>query len=151
MGGPPPPPPPPKIPTVIILTVDTENIEPNKQSIIDNVVFTDNQGDPGETKGRPDLYVSTVDKGSTCTWQGVAKNGRDTINITVVAKKAVGGGADILSEITLGDPINDPNVTSTVKNIDITGTESYNVSFIINKNDSQVYTVDPKLKMKQKT
>ncbi|WP_299116907.1 hypothetical protein [uncultured Winogradskyella sp.] len=134
--------------TVITLTVDTDNIEPNRQSINDNVVFTDNQGDPGENSGRPDLYVSTVNKGKNCTWQGVAKNGRDSINITDVAKKAVGGGADILEEITLGDPINEPKVTSTVKSSIINGTESYNVTFIINKNANQVYTVDPKLKMK---
>lgn len=147
MGGPPPPPPPK--PTIITLTVDTENIQPTKESINNNVVFTDNQGDPAETPGRPDLYVSTVDKGSTCTWQGVAKNGRDTVNITVVAKKSTDGGADILEEITLGDPINDPDVVATVKNLDIDGTESYNVSFIINKNMSQVYTVDPKLQIKK--
>lgn len=137
--------------TVITLTVDTENIKPNTASINENVVFSDNQSDPAENPGHPETYVSSVIKGSTCTWQGVAKNGRDTINITDVAKKPVGGGADILSEITLGDPIKDPNVTSTVKNSDINGTESYNVSFIINKNDSQVYTVDPRLKMVIKT
>ncbi|WP_178988485.1 hypothetical protein [Winogradskyella schleiferi] len=136
--------------TVITLTVDTDNIKPNEQSIKDNVVFTDNQSDPAENPGHPDKYVSTVNKGHKCTWQGAAKNKRDTINITVVAKKPVGGGADILEEITLGDPINDPNVISTVKNSVITGTESYNVSFIINKNDSQVYTVDPKLRMNPK-
>jgi len=133
--------------TVITLTVDTENIKPNVQSIKDNVVFSDNQSDPKENPGHPETYLSAVNKGKNCTWQGDANNKRDTINITVVAKKADGGGADILSEITLGDPINDPNVTSTVKDSVINGTESYNVSFIINKNDSQVYTVDPRLRM----
>ncbi|WP_179007033.1 hypothetical protein [Winogradskyella forsetii] len=135
--------------TVITLTVDTENIKPNEQSIKDNVVFTDNQSDPAENPGHPDAYVSTVIKGSSCTWQGVAKNGRDTINITDVAKKPVGGGADILEEIALGDPFDDPKVTAKVKNKAITGPESYNVTFMINKNESQVYTIDPKLKMKR--
>ena len=83
--------------------------------------------------------------------KALQKNGRDTINISDVAKKAVGGGADILAEITLGDPINDPKVIASVKNSDITGPESYNVSFIINKNESPVYTVDPKLQIRQKT
>ncbi|MBO3116953.1 hypothetical protein J4050_09350 [Winogradskyella sp. DF17] len=135
--------------TIITLTVDTENIQQNEQSIKDNVVFSDNQSDPAENPGHPETYVSTVFKGSTCTWKGVAKNGRDTINITDVAKKSKGGGADILAEITLGDPIKDPNVTSTVKNADIPGDECYNVTFIINKNDRQPYTVDPRLKMKR--
>jgi hypothetical protein len=134
--------------TVITLTVDTENIQPNEESIKNNVVFSDNQSDPAENPGHPDTYVSTVFKGSTCTWQGASKNGRDTVNITVVAKKP-NGGADILSEITLGDPINDPKVTSTVKNEDIKGTESYYVTFIINKNASQPYTIDPRLKINQ--
>ncbi|WP_411895137.1 hypothetical protein [Winogradskyella sp. A2] len=136
--------------TVITLTVDTDKIQPNKQSIIDNVVFTDNQGDPDETKGRPDLYVSTVNKGATCTWQGAAKNKRDTVNITEVSKKSEGGGADILAEITLGDPIADPNVTSKVRSDAISGEECYNVTFIINKNPSPTYTVDPRIKMNPK-
>ncbi|MDY2586595.1 hypothetical protein [Winogradskyella aquimaris] len=136
--------------TVITLTVDTDNIQPNEQSIKDNVVFTDNQSDPKENPGHPETYVSTVFKGSTCTWQGASKNGRDTVNITNVAKKSKDGGADILAEITLGDPINDPKVTSTVKNEDIDGTESYFVTFIINKNTGQPYTVDPKLQIKKK-
>ncbi|TCK69316.1 hypothetical protein DFQ05_0837 [Winogradskyella wandonensis] len=134
--------------TVITLTVDTDNIQPNEQSIKDNVVFTDNQSDPAENPGHPEIYVSTVIKGSTCTWQGASKNGRDTINITVVAKKSLDGGADILEEITLGDPINEPKVIAKVKNKDIKGPESYFVTFIINKNASQPYTVDPKLQMK---
>lgn len=132
--------------TVITLTVDTDNIQPNEQSIKDNVVFSDNQSDPAENPGHPDKYVSTVNKGKTCTWQGVAKNKRDTVNITVVAKKP-NGGADILSEITLGDPISDPKVTSTVKSTAVSGDESYSVTFIINKNPTPAYTVDPRLKM----
>lgn len=135
--------------TVITLTVDTENIKPNEQSIKDNVVFTDNQSDPAENPGHPETYVSTVIKGSTCTWQGVAKNGRDTVNITDVAKKTNGGGADILAEITLGSPINDPKVVANVKNADISGTESYYVTFIINRNMSPSYTVDPKLQIRK--
>lgn len=135
--------------TVITLTVDTDNIQPNEQSIKDNVVFTDNQSDPAENPGHPETYVSTVNQGKTCTWQGAAKNKRDTVNITVVAKKP-NGGADILSEITLGDPITDPKVTSTVQNKAITGEESYYVTFIINKNPSPAYTVDPRIKMNPK-
>lgn len=135
--------------TIITLTVDTDNIQNNEQSIKDNVVFSDNQSDPAENPGHPEKYVSTVNKGHKCTWQGAAKNKRDKVNITVVAKKPVDGGADILEEITLGDPINDPKVIATVKNADIKEPECYNVSFIINDNKKQVYTVDPRLKIKQ--
>ena len=54
----------------------------------------------------------------------------------------------ILEEIALGDPFDDPKVIAKVKNKDIKGFEFYNVTFMINKNESQVYTIDPKLKMK---
>lgn len=135
--------------TIITLEVDTDALIANPSDINNCVVFSDNQSDPAETPGRPDLYVSTVNQGATCTWQGVAKNKRDKINITVVAKKTKGGGADILEEITLGDPINDPNVVAKVKNAKISGEECYNVTFIINKNTSQSFKVDPRLKINQ--
>lgn len=137
--------------TVITLTVDTDALISDPSNIKNCVVFSDNQSDPAENPGHPETYVSTVIKGSSCTWQGVAKNGRDTINITDVAKKSVDGGADILEEIALGDPFDDPKVTAKVKNKDITGPESYNVTFMINKNESQVYTIDPRLKMRERT
>ncbi len=135
-------------PTVITLHVDTDKLISDPTNKNDYVVFTDNQSDPAETKGHPETYVSTVNKGLSCDWQGVADNKRDKVNITDVSKKAIGGGADILGEITLGDPFTDPKVTASVKNKAIKGFEYYNVTFMINKNESQVYTIDPKLKMK---
>ena len=135
-------------PTVITLHVNTEKLISDPTNIDNYVVFTDNQGDDPETPGQPGNYVSTVNKGLSCEWQGVADNNIDKINFTDVSKKATGGGADILEEIALGDPFDDPKVTASVKNKDIKGFEFYNVTFMINKNESQVYTIDPRLKMK---
>ncbi len=138
--------------TIITLTVDTEKLIADPTNKDKYVTFSDNQGDAAETPGQPGDYESTVIKGLSCEWQGVSVNKRDKVNITIVSKKATGGGADILAEIALGDPFDDPKVTASVKNIDIKGFEYYNVTFMINKNESQVYTIDPKLKMKgQKT
>jgi hypothetical protein len=134
--------------TVITLTVDTENLIADPANKNKYVTFSDNQGDAAETPGEPGDYESTVIKGLTCEWQGVAVNKRDTVNITDVSKKAEGGGEDILEEITLGDPFDEPKVTAKIKNKDIDGFEYYNVTFMINKNESLVYTIDPRLKMK---
>jgi len=137
--------------TVITLTVDVDNLIADPDNVDKYVEFSDNQGDAPETPGQPGNYESTVIKGLACEWQGVVKDNKPgQINITDVSKKAVGGGADILAEITLGDPFDDPKVTASVKNEDITGYEYYNVTFMINKNESLVYTIDPKLQMKRK-
>lgn len=138
-------------PTVITLTVDTDKLISDPAKKNDYVVFSDNQSDdPGETKGHPETYTSTVMKGLSCTWQGVSLNKRDKVNITDVSKKSEGGGADILEEIALGDPFKDPKVTAKVKNKDIVGPEYYNITFMINGNESLVYTIDPILKMRAK-
>lgn len=134
--------------TVITLTVDTENLIADPANKNKYVTFSDNQGDAAETPGDPGDYESTVIKGLTCEWQGVAVNNRDKVNITDVSKKAEGGGADILEEIALGDPFDEPKVIAKIKNKDIDGFEYYNVTFMINKNESLVYTIDPRLKMK---
>lgn len=134
--------------TVITLTVDTDKLISDPTNKKKYVTFSDNQGDDPETPGQPDKYVSTVNKGFSCEWQGVSVNKRDKVNITDVSKKSEGGGADILGEITLGDPFNDPKVTASVKDSDIKGFELYDVTFMINKNESLVYTIDPKLKMR---
>jgi hypothetical protein len=137
--------------TVITLTVDTENLIADPANKNKYVTFSDNQGDAAETPGDPGDYESTVIKGLTCEWQGVAVNNRDKVNITDVSKKAEGGGADILEEIALGDPFDEPKVIAKIKNKDIDGFEYYNVTFMINKNESLVYTIDPRIKMKAQT
>ena len=137
--------------TVITLTVDADNLIADPENIDNYVTFSDNQGDPAETKGQPGNYVSTVIKGLTCEWQGVvADNKPGQINITDVSKKSEGGGADILEEIALGDPFDDPKVIAKVKNNDIKGFEYYNFTFMINKKESQDYTIDPRLTMREK-
>jgi hypothetical protein len=137
--------------TVITLTVDTENLIADPANKNKYVTFSDNQGDAAETPGDPGDYESTVIKGLTCEWQGVAVNNRDKVNITDVSKKTEGGGADILEEIALGDPFDEPKVIAKIKNKDIDGFEYYNVTFMINKNESLVYTIDPRIKMKAQT
>lgn len=125
--------------TIITLTVDTANINETNKNLM--ITFTDDQGDT-ETPGQPGQFESVVNKNSTITWKGVAKNGTDTISITDVSKKTTGGGSDILQEI--GNP-KDGIVTARVKNQQVTGDEFYNISLDVS---GTVYTIDPRLKMR---
>mgnify|MGYP006175355899 FL=1 len=135
--------------TVITLTVDTDALRTNPGNINNLVVFTDNQSDPDENPGHPEAYVSTVNKGSTCQWQGVAKNNTDIINILSIVKKDA-GGSDILNT-PIPPGLQGPNgsgktITAVVAGNAVTGEELYTVTFSINS-DPTVYTVDPKLQM----
>lgn len=133
----------PNVDTSVTLTVDTATInQNNKNSKVD---FTDNQGDPSENPGQPTNYVSSVNKGARITWTATSKNGTDTVNITGVSKKSIGGGSDILQSI--GAPT-DGQITAQVKNVQVTGDENYNISFNVIRNGvTSPYTIDPKLKM----
>jgi hypothetical protein len=132
---------------IVLLTVDTVKI---KEEPTDScVLFSDNMGDPKEKPGHSKEYITTVDKGKKITWEGVSTNGIDTINITLVSKKKKGGGSDILEEITLGDPLTDPTVVAKIKNKDFKEPENYNISFIINKKEKEIYTLDPKLQIRK--
>jgi len=135
--------------TVITLTVDTVGLIANPGNINNLVDFTDNQSDPAESPGHPEAYLSTVNKGSTCQWQGVPKNTKDIINILSVIKKDV-GGSDILNPPIppglQGSGSGGKTVTAIVAGKAVTGYELYTVTFSINS-DPTVYTVDPKLQM----
>lgn len=134
---------------VVQLTVATISIK--EKPIESSVLFSDNMGDPKEKPKDSKDYVTTVDRGKTITWTGVSKNGQDTVQIILVSKKKSGGGSDILEEIALGDPKIDSVVVAKIKNKDIKGQESYNISFIINRDKASVYTIDPKLQIRKKT
>jgi len=129
--------------TIITLIVETTTInQGNKKSMVN---FSDNQCDTDEVPGQPGTYLSTVNKNSNVTWIGFPSSGSDIINITNVSKKSTNGGSDILKSIgpKKGSP---QTVTAKVKNKDVSGNESYEVSFNINGNES--YTIDPLLKMR---
>lgn len=132
--------------TIITLTVNTDGI--TTSNVNDHVVFTDNQSDPAENPGHPETYVSTVNKGATCEWQGVAVNGRDEINIATVVKKAAGGNDILKTPIPPGlqNPKGGNKLTARVNGAYLSGNEKYTVSFTIN-DDSTVYPVDPSLRM----
>lgn len=132
--------------TTVTLTVETNGITQGNKN--DHVTFTDDQGDPGENKGHPDLYVSTVNKGARITFKGVPKSGSDTINITSVVKKPTSTN-DILVQPIAG-ATNNPNggdeLTAVVAGRQITGNEYYTVSF--NINGGPEFPIDPQLKMR---
>lgn len=135
--------------TVITLSVDTVGLIANPGNINNLVVFSDNQSDPAENPGHPEAYLSTVNKGSTCQWQGVATNTTDIINILSIIKKDA-GGSDILN-IPIPPGLQGPNggaktITAVVTGSAVTGDELYTVSFSINS-DPTVYKVDPKISM----
>ena len=135
--------------TIITLTVTTEGITTVPTNINNHVVFTDNQSDLAENPGHPDTYVSTVNKGQPCEWQGVAANGTDKINIISVVKKNP-SGKDILNT-PIPPGLENPKgggkiLTARVRGNYIDGDEPYTVSFTIN-DDPTVYPVDPKITM----
>ncbi|WP_400078795.1 hypothetical protein [Winogradskyella sp. R77965] len=137
--------------TVITLTVDTEGLIADPNNVNNYVVFTDNQSDPAENPGHPETYVSTVNKGATCEWQGVPKQGTDLINITGVFKKA-SGGKDILKTPIPPGLQENPNKPSRkvlkakVNGKYLPGNEEYTVNFTINDGPI-IFPVDPKIKM----
>ena len=132
--------------TNVYLAVDTANItQPTKDN---NVVFSDDRGDPGEISGHPSTYVSSVDKSKNIIWSGTADNKTDVINITKVAKKPVGGGSDILKKASYTADNGSRTVTGKVKDKDVTGDECYNITFNINGDANKTFTIDPRLKMK---
>lgn len=133
--------------TNVLLTVDTSNIiEANKNSC---VVFTDDRGDGAETPGHPENYISTVDKDKYISWSGVASDAStgDVINITQVSKKSVNGGSDILKNDTNTPKSGENFIKAKVKDKNVVGYESYNITFNINGDNNKTFTIDPKLQM----
>jgi hypothetical protein len=132
----------PKIDTVVTLTVDLGSINQTNKNT--TVTFSDNRTtDPGEPKGKPSDYVSSVDKGKNITWQGAPAGYVDVI--MVFKKPGNSGGADILK-----DPSNmgsGGKVTAKIKDKDISGTESYYVVFLVNGDTTNPYIIDPKIKI----
>jgi hypothetical protein len=135
--------------TVITLTVDVDALRTNPGNINNLVVFSDNQSDPAENPGHPEAYVSTVNKSSTCQWQGAAKNTTDIINILSIIKKDPSGNDILNTPIPpglQGSGSGGKTITAIVRGNFINGDEPYTVSFSINS-DPTVYSVDPKLQM----
>ncbi|WP_299122983.1 hypothetical protein [uncultured Winogradskyella sp.] len=136
--------------TVITLTVDTEGLMADPNNVNNYVVLTDNQSDPAENPGHPETYVSTVNKGATCEWQGVPKQGTDKIDITGVFKKASGGNDILKTPIPPG--LADPQkggrkvLKAKVNGKYLPGNEEYTVNFTIN-DGPVIYPVDPRIKM----
>lgn len=130
--------------STVTLTVDTVNItEATKNA---NVTFSDDQGDPAEIPGQPGQYESTVNRNAQIIWTGRAANGTDTVCITDVSKKAVGGGSDILVA-PIGRPVS-CQVTGRVVNAQIAGDEFYTISFnVIRAGVTTGYSIDPKIRM----
>lgn len=133
--------------TNVLLSVNTQSI--NQQNKKNMVVFSDDRSDPAENPGHPETYVSTVNRNMRVSWSGLTSspNSTDTVSITDVSKKTNGGGSDILQDTSFGDPNGDGIVTGQVKDEDVTGDENYNITFIINGNTTDPFTIDPKLQM----
>ncbi|WP_411767578.1 hypothetical protein [Winogradskyella sp. A3E31] len=130
--------------TVVTLLVNTATINQNNKN--SKVTFSDNQGDPAENPGNPNVYYSSVNVGAQISWIGQSENGTDTVQITSVSQKTTDGGSDILQSI--GNP-NNGQVTAIARSVYVSGDENYNVSFTINNNTSNPYTIDPKIRMKE--
>ncbi len=70
---------------IVTLTVDTDNIsELNKNNAVE---FTDNVGDPKETPGDPDSYVTSISPNQTISWLVKAQNASTPIVIQNIQKE----------------------------------------------------------------
>lgn len=133
--------------TYVIVTVDTVNINPENKN--DKVEFSDNRGDPPSVLGNPNGFVSSVDRGKKIIWIGIAKDYDDyfenSVAIKEISRKSEEGGSDILKDKTYKDKNDNGVVVGKIKDKDESGTESYNISILVNGSDS--YSIDPQLKM----
>lgn len=132
--------------THVLLTVDTGRI--NDKNIESCVMFTDDRKESGEKPGKPQDFISSVDRNMKIYWTGKAQDDTsgDVVEITRVSRKALGGGSEIL-ERTFRDRNQNGRVIGQIKDRDVKGEELYDVEFRINNDDLKEFTVDPKLRM----
>lgn len=143
-----------KIDTIVVLTVDVENI--NSGNIKESIVFSDTRNDI-EVAGDPDDFDSFVDSGKKITWCAIVKPSDNSPNYKVgvysVSKKTVAGGVDILKQENYGDSNSDGIVVGSIRNNKIPGDENYNLSIKTWKKVNGSWTgpfefdIDPKLRM----
>lgn len=133
--------------TYVIVTVDTVNI--NTENKNEMVEFSDNRGDPPSVCGNPKEFVATVDRGKKIIWIGIAKDSDDyfehSVAIKKISRKLKEGGSDILKNKTYEDKNNNGVVVGKIKDKDESGTESYDITILVNGTIS--FTIDPKLRM----
>lgn len=126
--------------TNIRMTVRTEGL--TQRNVNTHVIFSDNRNDPEQPEGRPQDYVSTVDRNGKVLWESSAENGKDTVEILEVARKR-DGGAYLMKEKRVTPQKG--KLMAHIKDERIEGEESYEVRFKVQGNE---FVVDPKLKMK---
>ena len=130
--------------TTVTATVNTATItEANKNT---TTTFSDDRGDGAEDPGHPETFTSSVDKDKNIYWTGAADNGTTEVAITGIAVKS---GSDIMKNIKQ-DPNNSLNWQAKIKKDATIGTtQSYSITFKINNDASKVFTIDPKIKVKE--
>lgn len=130
--------------TRITMTVDTKKI--NDGNVAENVFFSDDRDDPPQKPGKPEEYVSTVNKGKNVSWVPKAKDDRggDTVEIVEINVKEGKGNWKLLEDKPHRG--NSGETVAKVRGQSIDGEDAYYVKFRI-KGREHDFIVDPKLKM----
>ena len=121
------------------------NVSTITQANVKNMIdFQDSRiGDP-QDPADPTTWVSKVDKSKKVNWNGTSDSSRNIIfKITGVTRDAT-NPVQILKKDSYTDNNNDGIVVGQVKDTDVTGQESYTVSFTIN---GIPLSIDPRLQM----
>lgn len=127
--------------THIRMEVKTEGLQ--QKNVNTHVKFSDDRNDPEQPEGRPQDYVSTVDRNAKVQWEAFAVNGKDSVEIIEVARKKK-GGAELMKEKHV-KPVNGKAIAH-IRDVFVEGEELYEVKFRVQGIE---YTVDPKLQMKR--
>ena len=122
--------------------VDVSTIE--QANVINMIDFTDNREGDTQDPADPTTWVSKVNKSKKVNWTGTDDPSRSIIfKITEVTRES-SNPVKILKKDVYTDNNNDGIVVGQVKDVDVTGQESYTVHFTIN--GTPLY-IDPKLVM----
>lgn len=131
--------------TTITLTVDTEKLAKGPDTF---AVFTDNRGDTQTVN--PKEFTSIINKNYMIYWSAVGKNNIGDVQITGI--ELYGENDKILKDKeSKGKNDNNWQWEAKVKNNNETETEvvaKYKITF---KVDSEVFTIDPKLRIPPST
>lgn len=132
--------------TDICLTVKANvNVSTITQANVKNMIdFTDNRLGDTQDPTDPTTWVSKVNKSKRVNWTGTNDPSRNIIfKITGVSRETT-NPVQILKKDSYSDNNNDGIVVGQVKDVDVTGEESYTVSFTIN---GTPLSIDPRLVM----
>ena len=137
--------------TLSVNTGDLKSDRNGQQNIKNYISFSDTLGDSDDTKGDPTTFDTIVNSNAEIVWHAQSGDGVDSVHITDIFINT--GQPDPFStapkELTDGSE----DYYAVAKDVDETGniTSEYSISFYINGDSGNKYTVDPKLQIRKRT